>query len=120
LIRLSSSTPGKNKVLALTVKDVGLIVDAYNFGSRPPLEGGGIFQFGIQYGGGFKYQVTPHFFVRSDFRETMSPQPNWWGPSLPHLAGILGPGLITITPGPRNVPGPLRQQRYSAGIGVSF
>jgi hypothetical protein len=64
--------------------------------------------------------VSEHFFVRSDFRETMSPQPNWWGPSLPHLAGILGTGLITITPGPRDVPGPLRQQRHSAGIGVSF
>jgi LssY C-terminus len=120
LIRLSSSTPTKNKLLDFTVKDAGLIVDAYNFGSRPPLEGGGIFQFGIQYGAGFKYQVTPRFFIRSDFRETLSQQPNWWGPSLPHLETILGPGPLTVAPGPRDVPGPLRQQRYSAGIGVSF
>jgi hypothetical protein len=32
LIRLTDSKPGKNEILALTVKDVGLIVDAYNFG----------------------------------------------------------------------------------------
>jgi hypothetical protein len=120
LIRLTSSTPTKNKLLDFTVKDVGLIVDAYNFGSRPPLEGGGIFQFGIQYGAGFKYQITPRFFVRSDFRETLSEQPNWWGKSLSHLEGILGPGPLSVTPGHRDVPGPLRQQRYSAGIGVSF
>jgi hypothetical protein len=120
LIRLTSSTPTKNKILALTVKDVGLIVDAYNFGSRPPLEGGGIFQFGVQYGGGFKYQVSPRFFVRTDFRETLSQQPNWWGKSLSHLEGILGPGPLSVTPGPRDVPGPLRQQLFSAGIGISF
>ena len=56
LIRLTSSTPTKNKILALTVKDVGLIVDAHNFDTLPQFEGGGIFQFGIQNGGGFKYQ----------------------------------------------------------------
>lgn len=59
LIRLTDSKPPKNAFLKFTIKDIGLIVDAYNFGSRPPLEGGGIFQFGVQYGGGFKYQLTP-------------------------------------------------------------
>jgi hypothetical protein len=124
LIRLTSSQPSKNELLALTVKDVGLIVDAYNFGSRPPLEGGGIFQLGLQYGAGFKYQVTPRWFIRSDFKETLSPQPNWWKKSLPDIEGILNPGgqyvLSYVGPGAYTSAGPLRQQRFSAGFGVSF
>ncbi len=120
LIRLTDSKPTKNSILKFTIKDVGLIVDAYNFGSRPPLEGGGIFQFGLQYGAGFKYQVTPRFFVRGDFRETLSPQPDWWGKSLGHLETILGPGPLSVVAGPKESGGPLRQQVYSAGIGISF
>jgi len=106
------------------VKDIGIIVDAYNFGSRPPLEGGGIFQFGLQYGAGYKYQITPRWFIRGDFKETLSPQPNWWKKSLPDIAGILNPGgqyvLSYVGAGPYATAGPLRQQRFSAGFGVSF
>ncbi len=124
LIRLSDSQPTKNAILKFTVKDIGIIVDAYNFGSRPPLEGGGIFQFGLQYGAGYKYQITPHWFLRSDFKETLSPQPNWWKKSLPDIEGILNPGgqyvLSYVGPGAYTTAGPLRQQRFSAGFGVSF
>ncbi|AXC16272.1 hypothetical protein ACPOL_7080 (plasmid) [Acidisarcina polymorpha] len=120
LIRLSDSKPSKNAILKFTVKDVGIIVDAYNFGSKPPLEGGGIFQSGLQYGAGFKYQVTPRWFICSDFKETLSPQPNWWKKSLPDLETILGPGVLTVAPGTYQSAGPLRQQRFSAGFGVSF
>ena len=124
LIRLSDSQPTKNAILKFTVKDVGIIVDAYNFGSRPPLEGGGIFQFGLQYGAGYKYQITPHWFIRSDFKETLSPQPNWWKKSLPDIEGILNPGgqyvLSYVGAGAYTTAGPLRQQRFSAGFGVSF
>ena len=124
LIRLSDSVPSKNAILKFTIKDVGLIVDAYNFGSRPPLEGGGIFQFGLQYGVGYKYQLTPHWFIRSDFKETLSAQPNWWKKSLPDIEGILNPGgqyvLSYVGAGAYTTGGPLRQQRFSAGFGVSF
>lgn len=124
LIRLSDSVPSKNAILKFTIKDVGLIVDAYNFGSRPPLEGGGIFQFGLQYGAGYKFQLSPHWFIRSDFKETLSAQPNWWKKSLPDIEGILNPGgqyvLSYVGPGAYTTGGPLRQQRISAGFGVSF
>jgi opacity protein-like surface antigen len=120
LIRLSDSKPSKNAILKFTIKDVGIIVDAYNFGSKPPLEGGGIFQFGLQYGAGFKYQITPRWFIRSDYKETLSPQPNWWKKSLPDLETVLGPGVLTVAPGSYQSAGPLRQQRFSAGFGVSF
>lgn len=50
-----------------------------------PLEGGGIFHFGLQYGGGFKYQITSRFFLRTDYRETLSPQPDYWTKSYPTL-----------------------------------
>jgi len=121
LIRLTDSKPSKNELLSLTVKDVGIIVDAYNFGSRPPLEGGGIFQFGLQYGTGYKYQLTPRWFLRADFKETLSPQPNWWKKSLPNLGKDLGPGPVQyVGPGAYISAGPMRQQRFSAGFGVSF
>ena len=43
-------------VYALGLKNIGLIKAAFDFGSTPPLDGGGIFEFGLQYGGGIKYQ----------------------------------------------------------------
>ena len=36
----------------LGLSNIGLLSAAYNFGSTPPLEGGGIFQVGFNYGGG--------------------------------------------------------------------
>ena len=50
LLRLTEAKPMINPLLKLAIKDLGLIVGAYQFGSKPPLEGGGIFQFGLQYG----------------------------------------------------------------------
>ncbi len=91
-------------------------------GSRAPSidpEGGGIFQFGLQYGGGFKYQITPRFFLRMDFRETLSPQPDYWTKSYPTLNLNTDPGS-TFAIGKLEKFGPLRQQLASAGFGISF
>lgn len=41
----------------LGLSNIGLISAAYNFGSTPPLEGGGVFQAGLNYGGG---DTLPH------------------------------------------------------------
>jgi hypothetical protein len=61
----------------LGLQSVGLLKAAFDFGSTPPLEGGGVFQFGLQYGGGIKYRVHPRITVRADFRETWSKNPNF-------------------------------------------
>jgi opacity protein-like surface antigen len=121
LLRLTDSKPQKNSLLRFTVKDVGIIVDAYDFGSRPPLEGGGIFQFGFQYGGGFKYQVTPHFALRSDFRGTLSEQPDYWTKSYPSINSFSQTnGLFNFGIGPLIGSGPLRHQSYTSGFAFSF
>jgi hypothetical protein len=59
----------------LGLSNVGLIKAAFDFGSTPPLNGGGIFQLGLQYGGGIKYRVTPRLTMRADFGETFSQNP---------------------------------------------
>jgi opacity protein-like surface antigen len=58
------------------LKSIGLIKAAFDFGNTPPLDGGGIFQFGLQYGAGVKYRVTPRLMIRADWRETWSRNPD--------------------------------------------
>ena len=60
----------------LGLKNIGLLKAAFDFGNTPPLDGGGIFQIGLQYGGGIKYRVTPRMMLRADFRETWSKNPD--------------------------------------------
>ena len=61
---------------SLGLSNVGLIKAAFDFGNTPPLNGGGIFQFGLQYGAGIKYRVQPHITLRADFRETLAKNPS--------------------------------------------
>jgi hypothetical protein len=63
-------------VYTLGLKNIGLIKAAFDFGNTPPLDGGGIFQLGLQYGGGVKYRLTPRITVRADWRETWSKNPD--------------------------------------------
>jgi opacity protein-like surface antigen len=63
-------------VYTLGLKNVGLIKAAFDFGNTPPLEGGGIFHFGLQYGAGIKFRVTPRIMVRADYRQTWSKNPD--------------------------------------------
>jgi opacity protein-like surface antigen len=60
----------------LGLGNLGLIKAAFDFGRTPPLDGGGTFQFGLQYGGGIKYRVSPRVMVRADYRETWSRNPD--------------------------------------------
>lgn len=78
LIRLTSSTPTKSKILALTVKDVGLIVDAHNFDILPPLEGGGIFQFRDSERRRIQVPVLGFYFLGSNPRPTLKTWPSGW------------------------------------------
>ena len=119
LLRLTDSDAKKNQLLSISVRDVALIVAAYNFGHTPPLEGGGIFQFGFQYGAGYKYQLTPRFFLRGDFRETISAQPDYWTKSYGNLDNYLTPP-ISASFGHQHLGGLLRQRVATVGLGISF
>jgi opacity protein-like surface antigen len=105
----------------LGLSNIGLIGAAYDFGSTPPLDGGGIFQFGLNYGGGIRYRVTPRWMVRADFRETLTSQPDFWSKSRKDiLAGIdVDDGSTLMEIGPV-LNGLLRQDRVSAGVSFTF
>lgn len=59
------------------LQNVGTLVAAFNFAGDPPLEGGGIFQIGLEYGAGIKFRVHPRITLSADFRETWSKNPRF-------------------------------------------
>ena len=105
----------------LGLSNIGLISAAYNFGSDPPLEGGGIFQVGLNYGGGIRYRMTPRWMIRADFRETLTSQPDFWSKSEKDISGgiIVDPGTSYATIGPV-LDGLSRQDRITMGLSFTF
>lgn len=63
-------------VYRIGLSNVGMIRAAYNFSSAPPLQGGGIFQPGVQFGGGLKYRFQNCWIFRLDYRSTLSRRPD--------------------------------------------
>jgi opacity protein-like surface antigen len=104
----------------LGLSTVGAITSAYKFGSTPPLEGGGIFQVGLQYGGGIKYRAARHVLLRADYKETLSGQPDFWSKSKDEIFGTSDrPGYSLIVVGPL-MNGLMRQQRATMGVSFVF
>jgi opacity protein-like surface antigen len=103
----------------LGLKNVGLIKAAFDFESVAPLDGGGIFQFGLQYGAGIKYRVTPHTILRADYRETWSKNPDMIKDSYigfePDIDGSYTTDLLKIPP-----PSKFFQDRFTIGVGFAF
>jgi opacity protein-like surface antigen len=104
----------------LGLSNIGLLSAAYNFGSTPPLEGGGIFQVGFNYGGGVRYRVTPRWMIRLDYRETVTSQPDFWTKSKTDiLNGIVLDNATLTFVGPV-FEGVMRQQRVGGGVSFTF
>ena len=105
----------------LGLSNIGLISAAYNFGSDPPLDGGGIFQVGLNYGGGVRYRLTPRWMVRADFRETLTSQPDFWSKSQKDILGGINadPGTTLTVVGPV-LDGLMRQDRITMGLSFTF
>ncbi|MGB8481647.1 MAG: LssY C-terminal domain-containing protein [Acidobacteriaceae bacterium] len=104
----------------LGLSSVGLITAAYQFGSTPPLEGGGIFQFGFNYGVGVRYRLTPRWMVRVDYRETLISQPDFWSKSRNDiLANLYAPDYTIQEVGPV-FDSAMRQQHATAGVSFTF
>lgn len=120
LIHLLDSAPSENSALKLAARDIALLIGAYDFGSKPVLQGGGVFQFGLNYGGGVAVYVTRNVFLRGDFRETLSGQPDVWKGSTEDLARGVQTDNVRLELQPLIKHGPLRIQQVSLGIGISF
>ena len=103
----------------LGLKNIGLIKAAFDFGSVAPLDGGGIFQFGMQYGAGVKYRVTPHTILRADYRETWSKNPDMIKDSYigfePDIDGSYTTDLLKIPP-----PSKFFEDRFTIGVAFAF
>jgi LssY C-terminus len=102
------------------LKNIGLIKAAFDFSNTPPLDGGGIFQFGMQYGAGVKYRVSPRVIVRADFRETWSKNPDIIAKSYEDFdTNDLDPSYVTdvIHVGPEQK---FLQDRYTVGVAFTF
>jgi opacity protein-like surface antigen len=106
-------------VFRVGLRNVGLILAAYNFGDTPPLDGGGVFQFGFQYGGGLKYRFSRKWLVRLDYRETLSPQPNFVERSI-HIDDPSDSDEYIVYKESNHPSGPLRQDRLTAGFSFVF
>jgi hypothetical protein len=103
----------------LGLKNIGLIKAAFDFGNTPALDGGGIFQPGLQYGAGIKYRVTPHTILRADYRETWSKNPDMIKDSYigfePDIDGSYTTDLLKIPP-----PSKFFQDRLTIGVAFAF
>jgi opacity protein-like surface antigen len=105
----------------LGLSNIGLISAAYNFGSDPPLDGGGIFRAGFNYGGGIRFRMTPRWMIRADYRETLIAQPDFWSKSQKDIEGGIDadPGTTLTVVGPM-LDGAMRQDRVTMGVSFTF
>ncbi len=120
LIHLLDAGPAESAVIKLVERDVALLIGAYDFGSKPPLEGGGIFQFGLNYGGGARIHLTPRLFLRADFRETISRQPDFWKGSREALSREINADPLRLEPTEFTKHAPFRHRQVTLGVGFAF
>ena len=104
----------------LGLSNIGLLSAAYNFGSTPPLEGGGIFQPGFNYGSGIRYRITPRWMFRMDYRETLVSQPDFWTKSKSAILSGVEVTDATLTYVGPILQGPMRQRRVGGGLSFTF
>lgn len=120
LIHLLDAEPSQSRLLKFAARDAALFLTAYNFGSKPALEGGGVFQAGLTYGGGVHWHVTPRLFLRADFRETMTRKPDLWKTLPEKLKRETDSETLRLEYAPIERTGVLRHQVVTMGIGVAF
>lgn len=120
LIHLLDSRPTTSRVFRLAARDVALLVTAYDFGSKPAIDGGGVFQWGFNYGAGSIFHLNKRFLLRADYRETLSGQPDIWKGTAASLANQGSTESVSVVALPLVKNGLLRHQVFTVGIGVGF
>jgi hypothetical protein len=123
LIKLAGAPlQGPNGLFRLGLSNIGIVQASFNFGSVPPLDCDGIFQPGLQYGGGLKYRVLPRLTMRLDFRENWSRNPkmirNSYESYVPASPPEAGPYTVTVTN--TTPPATSLQQRFTAGFAFTL
>jgi hypothetical protein len=105
----------------LGLSNVGILQAAFSFGSVPPLDGGAIFQPGLQFGGGIKYRLLPRLTIRADVRENWSRNPQMIASSyegyVVQVPALNGPYITTVNSNP---PATYLQQRLTVGFAFTF
>jgi len=104
----------------LGLQNIGMLKAAFDFGRTAPLDGGGIYQVGLQYGAGISLRVHPRITMRFDFRETWSKNPEFIRDSyIEDTATEFDPSYdYEVT---RNrTSGKFRQQRLTLGVAFTF
>jgi hypothetical protein len=107
-------------IYTLGLKNIGLIKAAFDLGNTPPLDGGGIFQFGLQYGAGIKYRVSPRVILRADFRETWSKNPDIIADSYEDFDSNALDDTYTTEVQKIKPPTKFLQDRYTLGVAFTF
>ena len=107
-------------VFHLGLKNIGLIKAAFDFGNTPPLDGGGVFHLGLQYGAGVKYRVTPRMMLRADWRETWAKNPDIIANSYedyedPDLDNSYDTEVFRVGPEKKFI-----KDRYTLGVAFTF
>jgi hypothetical protein len=119
LMNVKDSVMHQESYYKFGLKTLGLFATAWDFGSKAPLEGGGIFQPAVQYGTGVKWYLSSRFLVRADYRETLSRAPDFWTKSYASLTSWNTPDE-SLVPGKLTLYGPLRQQNITIGFAIGF
>ncbi|MFZ0590281.1 MAG: hypothetical protein WAM39_07355 [Bryobacteraceae bacterium] len=103
----------------LGLRNVGELVAAFDAGSTPALDGGGIYELGLQYGAGVKFRVHPRITLLADFRETWAKNPEFL------RSGYTASYFLLEDYTPRNFfstssTSSFRQQRFTLGFAFTF
>jgi opacity protein-like surface antigen len=108
------------KAFKLGLQNIGMLKAAFDFGRTPPLDGGGIYQVGVQYGAGVSFRVRPRISMRLDFRETWSKNPEFIRESyIDETATEFDPSYDYDVSRNRTS-GKFRQQRLTLGVAFTF
>ncbi len=102
----------------LGLQNVGLLIAAFDTGSTPPLDGGGVFALGLQYGAGIKYRIRPRITLSADFRETWSKNPRFITNSYTKEYFIEDGYTATIDR--EGLDKHYQQQRFTLGVAFTF
>jgi hypothetical protein len=70
------------------LRRVGVIVGAINAAGVAPLDGGSVFQFGLTYGGGFKYRINRMFQLHAEYRESYAKDPDFFNKQSVNLSSL--------------------------------
>jgi hypothetical protein len=120
LVHITSSPVKKsNNLFKVGLQNVGLFMAAWSMATTPPLDGGGQFQFGVQYGAGVSIRVHRRLHLNLDFRETASPALDFLWPSF-NDSDADTTYYDSSADRPQVKAGPLRIHRATIGLAFGF